>query len=343
MTDARDEKGGEGSSEKHVPVLIDEVIAALAPKPGDVIVDGTFGAGGYTRSILATGAKVVAVDRDPNAIRDGQALVSEMDGRLQLVQGRFGELDQHANTCGHKKVDGVVLDLGISSMQVDEAERGFSFRQDGPLDMRMEQAGLSAADVVNTMDGRDLARVIGVLGEEKRAGAIARAIVAYREETPFTRTSQLAELVEKTIGRKPGKPTHPATKTFQGLRIFVNDELGEVVAALAAAERVLGEGGRLVVVSFHSLEDRIIKRFFADRCRTRAGGSRHMPESDVPPATFTFAVKGGVEPTEAEVARNPRARSAKLRAGIRTDAAARDLDTRILGFPRVPSFKTLGG
>ncbi|WP_248304489.1 16S rRNA (cytosine(1402)-N(4))-methyltransferase RsmH [Breoghania sp. L-A4] len=328
---------------RHVPVLLDEVLDALAARPGEVIVDGTFGAGGYTRAILATGAEVIAVDRDPNAIRDGQALVAESGGRLHLVQGRFGQLDQHAAACGFDAVDGVVLDLGISSMQVDEAERGFSFRQDGPLDMRMEQAGVSAADVVNTMDGRDLARVIGVLGEEKRAGSISRAIVAAREETPFTRTSQLADLVEKTIGRKPGKAIHPATKTFQGLRIYVNDELGEVVSALAAAERALRAGGRLVVVSFHSLEDRIVKRFLADRCRTIAGGSRHLPEADVPPATFSYGVKGAVDPGEAEVARNPRARSAKLRAGVRTDAPARNLDTRALGFPRVPAFKTLGG
>ncbi len=332
-----------GEAARHVPVLLDEVLAALAPNPDEVIVDGTFGAGGYTRAILKTGSRVIAVDRDPNAIRDGQSLAAEADGRLQLVQGRFGQLDQHAAACGFDLVDGVVLDLGISSMQVDEAERGFSFRQDGPLDMRMEQAGLSAADVVNTMDGRDLARVIGVLGEEKRAGSIARAIVAAREEAPFTRTSQLAELVEKTIGRKPGKAIHPATKTFQGLRIYVNDELGEVVSALAAAERALREGGRLVVVSFHSLEDRIVKRFLADRCRTIAGGSRHMPEAEVPPATFTYAVKGSVDPGEAEIARNPRSRSAKLRAGTRTAAPARDLETRALGFPRVPAFKTLGG
>lgn len=343
MTRERSSADGSATAERHVPVLLEEVLAALAPRAGETVVDGTFGAGGYTRAILAAGADVIAIDRDPNAIRDGQQLVGEMGGRLKLVQGRFGELDAHAAACGCDAVDGVVLDLGISSMQVDEAERGFSFRHDGPLDMRMEQAGPSAADVVNTMDGRDLARVIGVLGEEKRAGAIARAIVEARKQAPLTRTGELATLVEKTIGRKPGKAIHPATKTFQGLRIYVNDELGEVVAALGAAERILREGGRLVVVSFHSLEDRIVKRFLADRCRIHSGGSRHMPESDVPPATFTYAVKGAVEPGEAEVARNPRARSARLRAGIRTAAPARALDTGILGFPSVPAFQMVGG
>ncbi|MEI2383738.1 16S rRNA (cytosine(1402)-N(4))-methyltransferase RsmH [Breoghania sp. JC706] len=340
-------EGGEppvaGGPARHIPVLLGEVLEALKPKPGETIVDGTFGAGGYTRAILEAGANVIAIDRDPNAIRDGQAMVAEFSGRLTLVPGRFSELDAHAAAAGHAQVDGVVLDLGISSMQVDEADRGFSFRQDGPLDMRMEQAGPSAADVVNEIDGRELTRIIGILGEEKRASAISRAIQEARKTKPFTRTLELAELVERTIGRKPGKATHPATKTFQALRIYVNSELGEVVEALSAAERCLKPGGRLVVVTFHSLEDRIVKRFLAERCRVHAGGSRHMPEADIAPPTFTFALKGAVEPGEAEVAANPRARSARLRAGIRTENPSRDEAPENLGAPRLPAFQTLGG
>ena len=328
---------------RHVPVLLKEVLAALEPAAGQVIVDGTFGAGGYSRAILETGADVIAIDRDPNAIRDGQAMVQAFDGRLTLVPGRFSGLDAHAAGAGQELVDGVVLDLGISSMQVDEAERGFSFRQDGPLDMRMEQDGPSAADVVNEMEGRELTRIIGLLGEENRASAVSRAIVDARKTKPFTRTLELANLIERVLGRKPGKATHPATKTFQALRIFVNSELGEVVEALSAAERCLKPGGRLVVVTFHSLEDRIVKRFFAERCRIHAGGSRHMPEADVPPPTFRFQVKGAVEPSEAEVSANPRSRSARMRAAIRTEIAARDGMPDNLGKPNLPAFQSLGG
>ncbi|WP_321339187.1 16S rRNA (cytosine(1402)-N(4))-methyltransferase RsmH [Breoghania sp.] len=328
---------------RHIPVLLNEVLAALEPAEGQVIVDGTFGAGGYSRAILETGADVIAIDRDPNAIRDGQAMVREFDGRLTLVPGRFSGLDVHAAGAGHELVDGVVLDLGISSMQVDEADRGFSFRQDGPLDMRMEQEGPSAADVVNEMEGRELTRIIGLLGEENRASAVSRAIVDARKTKPFTRTLELANLIERVLGRKPGKATHPATKTFQALRIFVNSELGEVVEALSAAERCLKPGGRLVVVTFHSLEDRIVKRFFAERCRIHAGGSRHMPEADVPPPTFRFKVKGAVEPSEAEIAANPRSRSSRLRAAIRTETAARDGMPDNLGKPNLPAFQSLGG
>jgi 16S rRNA (cytosine1402-N4)-methyltransferase len=321
---------------RHVPVLLSEVLAALGNIDGRTVVDGTFGAGGYTRAFLDAGARVIAVDRDPNAVAAGRSLEARSAGRLMLVEGRFSELDAHAAGVGAGGVDAVVLDLGVSSMQLDEAERGFSFRGDGPLDMRMEQKGLSAADVVNRMPQRDLTRVIGILGEEKRASAVSRAIAERRKERPFERTSDLAEVIEKVVGRSfKGKQIHPATRTFQALRIYVNRELDEVVEALGAAERALVPGGRLVVVTFHSLEDRIVKRFLAERSRTRAGGSRHLPEADVPPATFELIARGAVDPSEAEVAANPRARSAKLRAALRTDAPARDVDPRELGAPSV--------
>ncbi len=323
---------------RHVPVMLDAVLAHLAPRPGETIVDGTFGFGGYTRGILGAGASVIAIDRDPEAIAGGAALVAAQAGRLDLVHGRFGDLDTIAAEAGHPAVDGVVLDIGVSSMQIDEAERGFSFRQDGPLDMRMERQGPSAADVVNRMDPRDLARVIAVLGEERRAGAVARAIAEDREAKPFTRTLELAGLVERVVGRRHDDPIHPATRTFQALRILVNRELEELGRALAAAERALREGGRLVVVTFHSLEDRIVKRFLAERSETRAGGSRHLPEATLAPPTFTLAVKGVVEADAAEIARNPRSRSAKLRAGIRTGHPARPLDLAAIGVPVLPDF-----
>lgn len=321
---------------RHVPVLLKEVMEALGDVSGATVVDGTFGAGGYTRALLDAGAQVIAIDRDPNAIAGGQEMVAKSGGRLMLVEGRFSALDAHAAACGHPQVDAVVLDLGVSSMQLDEAERGFSFRFDGPLDMRMEVRGLSAADVVNTMPQRELTRLIGILGEERRASAVSRAIAERRKERPFTRTADLAALVEKVVKRPPrGRQIHPATRTFQALRIYVNGELNEVAEALGAAERVLRPGGRLVVVTFHSLEDRIVKRFFADRSRTRAGGSRHLPEGEVPPATFELIGRGARDPGEAEVDVNPRARSAKLRAGLRTVAPARDLDLSMLGVPRL--------
>jgi 16S rRNA (cytosine1402-N4)-methyltransferase len=328
----------------HVPVLLAEVLDALAAKPGDTIVDGTFGAGGYSRAILETGAKVVAIDRDPDAIAGGVPLVVEADGRLDLVEGRFSDLDAHVRALGLSAVEGVVLDLGVSSMQLDQAERGFSFRNDGPLDMRMERKGLSAADVANLMPQRDLTRVIGILGEEKRASSVSRAICDRRAQAPFARTSDLAAVVEKVVGRSfKGKQIHPATRTFQALRMYVNRELEQIVDALAAAERILAPGGRLVVVTFHSLEDRIVKRFLADRTKTRAGGSRHLPETDVPPPTFELAFKGAREAGENEVRDNPRARSARLRAGLRTDAPARTDMPDNLGVPRLASLEQAEG
>ena len=319
---------------RHLPVMLDEVVAALAPAPGSVIVDGTFGAGGYTRALLSAGAAVIAIDRDPSAIAGGQDLAAASGGRLTLVNARFSELDAVARDCGHATADGVVLDIGVSSMQLDEAERGFSFRADGPLDMRMSGEGRTAADLVNTLGASDLTRIIGLYGEERRAAAIARAIIARREEAPFERTLDLARLVERVVA-KSADGIHPATRTFQALRIAVNDELGELARALGAAEALLAAGGRLVVVAFHSLEDRIVKRFFADRSRLTAQGSRHLPESTVAPATFTVLGRSPQTPSSAEVAANPRARSAKLRAGERTAAAAREIDFEALGLPRI--------
>lgn len=319
-----------GGPARHIPVLLDEVLAALSPVEGEVIVDGTFGAGGYTKAILARGANVVAIDRDPDAIAAGRGLEAQSGGRLRLVQAPFSELDRHVEA-----VDGVVLDIGVSSMQLDQAERGFSFRADGPLDMRMAQSGPSAADIVNRFKAGDLARIFGFLGEERHAGRIARMIEKRRETRPFTRTLELADAIETFIGRNPKDKIHPATRVFQALRIFVNDELGELARALIAAEHALKPGGRLAVVTFHSLEDRIVKRFIADRSSHHAG-SRYLPETHAEPQTFERAAKP-VGASDAEVAANPRARSAKLRAAVRTAAPARAADLSDFGLPKLPS------
>ncbi|MDX8491397.1 16S rRNA (cytosine(1402)-N(4))-methyltransferase RsmH [Mesorhizobium sp. VK22B] len=324
-----------GGLVRHIPVLLAEVLEALAPKAGETIVDGTFGAGGYTGAILERGASVVAIDRDPDAIAAGRVLEQQAGGRLKLVQAPFSTLDERVESA-----DGVVLDIGVSSMQLDQAERGFSFRADGPLDMRMAQAGLSAADVVNTFKAGDLARIFGFLGEERHAGRIARMIESRREKRPFERTLDLADAIATHIGRAPKDKIHPATRVFQALRIFVNDELGELASALFAAERVLKPGGRLAVVTFHSLEDRIVKRFIADRADA-ASGSRHMPDAPARPATFRKS-GGGVVPGEAEIAANPRARSARLRAAIRTDVPARAGDFSIFGLPKLPAVERPG-
>ena len=318
-----------GGPARHIPVLLGEVIAALSPSEGQTIIDGTFGAGGYTKAILATGASVVGVDRDPDAITAGRELEAASGGRLRLVHGPFSHLDDYAD-----QADGVVLDIGVSSMQLDQAERGFSFRSDGPLDMRMAQAGISAADVVNRFKSGDLARIFGFLGEERHAGRIARMIEKRRETRPFERTLELADAIETHIGRSPKDKIHPATRVFQALRIYVNDELGELARALFAAESALKPGGRLAVVTFHSLEDRIVKRFIADRSGNPAG-SRYLPEKHVKAATFD-KLGGAVAPSEAETEVNPRARSAKLRAAMRTDAPARAADFSIFGLPKLP-------
>jgi 16S rRNA (cytosine1402-N4)-methyltransferase len=317
-----------GGLARHIPVLLDEVMTALSPQPGETVIDGTFGAGGYTRAILEAGASVVAVDRDPEAIAAGEPLVAEAGGRLKLVHGAFAELDDHAGGA----IDGVVLDIGVSSMQVDESGRGFSFRADGPLDMRMSGEGMSAAEVVNSFKAADLARIIGIYGEERHAGRIARAIERKRTERSLTTTRQLAELIEATIGRNLKDRIDPATRTFQALRIFVNDELGQLVLGLQAAERALKPGGRLAVVTFHSLEDRIVKRFFADRSG-KAAGSRHLPVMEARSPRFDKIAKV-IEAGEAEISRNPRARSAKLRSAVRTDAPAL-VDEGELGAARI--------
>ena len=323
--------GGEDYS-RHIPVMLEEVVGALQPEAGKLYVDGTFGAGGYTRRILKSGADVLAIDRDPNAIAAGQAMVEEFQGRLRLVQARFSQME---DVLSDVQPDGVVLDIGVSSMQIDEADRGFSFQKDGPLDMRMSSQGLSAADVVNQYKMGDLARIFNFLGEERHAGRIARMIEKRRETEPFSRTRDLANAIEMLVGRHPKDRIHPATRVFQALRIYVNDELGELARALIAAERSLKPGGRLVVVTFHSLEDRIVKRFFADRAGG-GGGSRHLPEAHMRHGSFTPAVKGAVGASEEESMRNPRARSAKLRAGIRTEHPPLKADYSIFGLPTLP-------
>lgn len=344
MSDVPGLEASEGR-DPHLPVMLAEVMANLRPTAGETIIDGTFGAGGYSRAILKSGANVIAIDRDPSAIARAEVLTREFPGRFRFVHGTFGALDTHAEALGVEKVDGVVLDIGVSSMQLDEAERGFSFRNDGPLDMRMAQEGPSAADLVNTLEEKELSRIFWILGEEKRAGALARAIVTDRERTPFTRTRQLAGLAERVVGQgrmQKRHEIHPATRSFQALRIYVNDELGELGEALGAAERVLKPGGRLVVVSFHSLEDRIVKRFFTETARDKAGGSRHAPLTDVPQPTFRLETRGVTEAGDEEASRNPRARSAKLRSGVRTDVAARPLDPADLGVPRMDTQKRRG-
>jgi len=306
---------------RHISVLGREAVDWLAPHAGGVYVDATFGAGGYARTILAVdGTRVIGIDRDRTAIAGGFGLVEAAAGRLTLVESRFSELAEVCATQGAGLVDGVVMDVGVSSMQLDQAERGFSFRFDGPLDMRMGHDGFSAAEVIAAASEADLANIFYIFGEERHSRAVARAIVVARREAPIVTTKALADLVSKVVHSKPGE-IHPATRSFQGLRIFVNAELDELHLALHAAERVLKPGGRLVVVSFHSLEDRIVKNFFAERGKA-SSGSRHRPETTQLQPSFAILTKRPVTPGDDEVAANPRARSAKLRAGERTDAPA---------------------
>ena len=302
-------------SAPHVSVLLNEVIENLSVGPGDTVVDGTFGAGGYTRAILATGAKVVGFDRDPTARRYASDLPAD---RFRFVEGLFSGMD---DLLGEGAVDAVALDLGVSSMQIDQAERGFSFMQDGPLDMRMGGDGPTAAELVNTCDQDELARIIFVYGEERESRRVARAIVRRRAEQPFSRTLELAEFVERALGGRRGARIHPATRTFQGLRIAVNEELSELEAGLVAAERTLKAGGRLCVVTFHSLEDRIVKSFLSVRAGRTPAGSRHAPPlaAGAQPS-FRLLFNGAQAASEGETRTNPRARSAKLRAAVRTEA-----------------------
>jgi 16S rRNA (cytosine1402-N4)-methyltransferase len=296
----------------HVPVLLDEVVAALAPAPGDTIVDATFGAGGYTRALIEAGAQVVAFDRDPDAIAAGQALAIE---GLRLVHADFSAMEAALDA----PVDGVTMDIGVSSMQLDQAERGFSFQQDGPLDMRMAREGMSAADFLNDADEGEIADVIYAYGDEPKSRRIARAIVAAR---PLTRTGELAAIVRRATGHKPHDKKDPATRTFQAIRIHVNRELGELADGLAAAERALKPGGRLAVVTFHSLEDRMVKRFLRDRSGAAPAASRHLPAATAVASPSFEKVGRAVRAGEAELAANPRARSATLRSAIRTAAPA---------------------
>jgi 16S rRNA (cytosine1402-N4)-methyltransferase len=311
------------AAERHVPVLLAEVIEALDLSSRRRVIDGTFGAGGYTRAILdaSSDCHVMAIDRDPSAIAAGRVIERESNGRLSLVEGRFGDLADFARDHGFAPADAIVLDIGVSSMQLDEAARGFSFRADGPLDMRMEQKGESAADLVNTMDESDLADLIYKYGEERKSRAVARAIVKARAEEKITTTKRLADIVASAVYAKHDQ-IHPATRTFQALRIAVNDELGELERALQGAEDILVEGGRLAVVTFHSLEDRIVKQFIADRANATPSPSRHMPDAARDVATFKSVTRKPIVASEAEMARNPRARSAKLRVAERTAAPA---------------------
>lgn len=297
----------------HVPVLLDEVMAGLSPQAGETHVDGTFGAGGYTRAILATGARVIAFDRDPDAIAAGRQ--AAFDG-LTLVEDRFSRMADHVDG----PVDGVTLDIGVSSMQLDQADRGFSFQADGPLDMRMEQSGESAADFLNRADEEEIADVIYTLGDEPKSRRIARAIVAAR---PLSRTAELAHIVRRATGHKPHDKKDPATRTFQAIRIHLNRELDELEEGLAAAEQVLKPGGRLAVVTFHSLEDRMVKRFLKDRSGATPSGSRHLPDVRAASPQPTFSkISKPVRAGQAELAANPRSRSATLRVAHRTDAPA---------------------
>ncbi len=315
---------------RHIPVLAGRVVALLDPQPNRLYIDATFGAGGYARALLAAGSRVIGIDRDQSAIANGMALVEAAQGRLELVEDQFSNLEDAA---GVERADGVVFDLGVSSMQLDQPARGFSFRQDGPLDMRMGGEGPSVADLVAAASERDLTSIISTLGEERFARGVARAIAKARAQTAITTTMQLANIVSSVVRSKPNE-IHPATRTFQALRIFINDELGELVEALAAAERVLKSGGRLVVVSFHSLEDRIVKSFLNERSNTSAG-SRHAPEVKRPQPTFTVLTKRPAIADGTEIVQNPRARSAKLRAAQRTEAAARQTMPDLL--PNLPS------
>lgn len=310
--------GARPLGEPHIPVLLREVVDALAIVPGERHVDATFGAGGYTKAILERGAEVAAFDRDPQAIGSGQSLVVSAGGRLTLIEAPFSQLASELAARDLAPVDGVTMDIGVSSMQLDQAERGFSFQQDGPLDMRMSAEGVTAAEWLNEADEAEIADVLYQYGDEPRSRRVASAIVRAR---PLTRTSELANVVRKALGYKAHDKKDPATRTFQAVRIFINRELDELAEGLAAAERVLKPGGRLAVVTFHSLEDRLVKRFLRERSGSEPAGSRHLPAKVAKAAPSFETPAKAIRPGEAEVARNPRARSATLRVAQRTAAA----------------------
>lgn len=303
----------------HIPVLLNEVVESIAPKDGGVYVDGTFGAGGYTRAVLdVADCTVYAIDRDPDAIREGQKLVDAYKGRLHLLHGTFGEMAELVRGEGVDFVDGVMLDIGVSSMQIDRAERGFSFQKDGALDMRMSQNGLSAADVLNTFGEREIADIIYKYGEERFSRRIAAAVVEQRKTAPFKTTLEFADLIRRTVPHKR-EDIDPATRSFQALRIYVNDELGQLESGLSAAHDLLKAGGRMAIVSFHSLEDRIVKTFMQEKSGKTANPSRYMPVVEKQAATLKTITKKPILPTESETKFNPRARSARLRVAEKTE------------------------
>jgi len=312
----------QGERTPHIPVLLDEVLQALAAGPDDVVVDATFGAGGYSRALLENGARVYAFDRDPDAISAGAAMAAKYGGRLSLHPHRFSEMAKEMRRLGVPAVDAVVMDIGVSSMQLDQAERGFAFSAEGPLDMRMSREGPSAADFLNSAREEEIADVLYTYGEERQSRRVARAIVAAR---PLRTTGDLARVVRKALGYHAGAPKDPATRSFQAVRIHVNAELEELEAGLRAAEILLREGGRLAVVTFHSLEDRIVKRFLREAAGANSGTSRHLPTRAAGPAPTFERLTKGIRPSDAEILRNPRARSATLRAAIRTAAPAREV------------------
>lgn len=327
-------------SAPHIPVMLPEVLQTLAPMAGETIVDGTFGAGGYTQAILAQAdCRVVAFDRDPSAVRRAREMAQSYGSRLSVIEQRFGNMAAALHELGVPSVDGIVLDIGVSSMQIDDASRGFSFLRDGPLDMRMSAQGVSAADIVNALSKEDLANVIFLLGEERRSRAIAGSIVEQRKDNPLRTTFDLVRAVERVTGhQRATDKIHPATRTFQALRIFANAELEELSAVLHAAEELLVPGGRLVVVTFHSLEDRVVKRFLALRSGKRAGASRHLPDTkdDIEPS-FQIDGKPHLEASSSEIAVNPRSRSATLRHAVRTTAPAWPATSVDLGVPLLPA------
>lgn len=311
----------------HIPVMLDEVLAAADPQDGDICVDATFGAGGYARALLeAADCRVIAFDRDPDAVSAGQAMAANYAPRLTILHRPFSEMAVGLDEMGVAAADVIVFDIGVSSMQLDQSARGFSFQHDGPIDMRMGQEGETAADLIERLDDDALAAILRDYGEERRARRVARAIKQAAAEGRLASTRNLAAVVAGTLGHPPdGK--HPATKTFQALRIAVNDELGELEAGLAAAERLLKAGGRLVVVAFHSLEDRMVKRFLAERAGRTPGASRHAPAIATSAPTFAMIVRGARKPSDTEAARNPRARSARLRAARRLPVEERRAST----------------